>query len=89
MAQKRWAFAAIATLLRERAEASIAVNDVAQIALARDPWGSPYLRNENEGENLDVPCQPDAIASAGPNGLFGAAADIVVAVPNAFYPETR
>ncbi|MHC1788036.1 hypothetical protein [Solidesulfovibrio sp.] len=57
--------------------------------LARDPWGSPYLLNENEAESPDFPCLPDAVASAGQNGLFGDADDIVLDVPNAFCPEPR
>ena len=57
--------------------------------LARDPWGSPYLLNENEAESPDFPCLPDVVASAGPNGLAGDADDIVVAVPNALCPGTR
>ena len=151
MARKRREFAAMVTLLRERAEASIALGDLSKMALAakkaegkplaaitgencslcgcegrdlrsippgdvcrvkwettrarlgraadasprllaalaRDPWGAPYLINENEGESPDFPCLPDTVASAGQNGLFGDADDIVVAVPNAFCPETR
>jgi hypothetical protein len=57
--------------------------------LARDPWGSPYLLNENEGESPDFPCLPDVAVSAGQNGLFGDADDITVAVPNAFCPVAR
>lgn len=51
--------------------------------LARDPWGSPYLLNENEGESADFPFEPDTIASPGQNGLAGDADDITLAVPNA------
>lgn len=50
---------------------------------ARDPWGSPFLLNENEGESADFPFESDTVASAGQNGLAGDADDIVVAVPNA------
>lgn len=151
MARKRREFAAMVTLLRERAEASIALEDLAKLSLAakkaekkplfaitgencsvcgcegrdlrtipegdvcrrkwdasrerlgraaeasprflaelvRDPWGSPYLLNENEGESPDFPCLPDTVASAGQNGLYGDADDIVVAVPSAFCPEKR
>ena len=151
MARKRREFAAMVTLLRERAEASIALGDLSKMALAakkaedkplfvitgencslcgcegrdlrtlapgdvcrrkwdatrtrlgraagasprlltalaRDPWGSPYLLNENEGESPDFPCLPDTIASAGANGLFGDADDLTVTVPNAFCPEPR
>jgi hypothetical protein len=52
--------------------------------LARDPWGSPFLLNENEGESPDFPCVPDVIASAGPNGRAGDGDDIAVAVENVF-----
>lgn len=51
--------------------------------LARDPWGSPYLLNENEGESADFPFEPDTLASPGQNGLVGDGDDITVAVPNA------
>jgi hypothetical protein len=51
--------------------------------LARDPWGSPYLLNENEGESADFPFESDTIASPGQNGLAGDADDITLAVPNA------
>jgi|GEM_PF-2017168 len=54
---------------------------------ARDPWGAPYLLNENEGESPDFPCLPDTFATAGQNGLAGDGDDIQVAVPNAFCPK--
>ena len=44
--------------------------------LERDPWGSPYLFDENELEiapgNPSNPCncRHDVVASAGPNGIF-------------------
>lgn len=57
--------------------------------LARDPWGSPYLLNENEAESPDFPCLPDVVTSAGQNGLLGDADDLVQDVPNAFCPEKR
>ena len=63
--------------------------DTARERLVRDPWGSPYLLNENEGESPDFPCLPDAVVSAGQNGLFGDADDIVAAVPNAFCPKDK
>ena len=40
-----------------------------------DPWGSPYLFNENEGEGG---CYTDNIASAGPNGLWYDSDDVTV-----------
>jgi prepilin-type N-terminal cleavage/methylation domain-containing protein len=37
----------------------------------RDPWGSPYLWDENEGENVALPCSStDNIFSAGPDGAY-------------------
>ncbi len=54
--------------------------------LSRDPWGAPYLLNENEGESPDFPCLPDTVASAGQHGLAGDGDDIVVSVPNAACP---
>ena len=33
-----------------------------------DPWGTPYLFDENEGEGGN--CNKDSISSAGPNGIF-------------------
>jgi hypothetical protein len=53
----------------------------------RDPWGSPYLLNENEGESPDFPCEPDTFATAGQDGLAGDGDDIAAAVPNAFCPQ--
>lgn len=48
----------------------------------RDPWGSPYLVDENEGEFGDPAtdivnyCRKDFIISAGPDGLRPSADDI-------------
>lgn len=43
--------------------------------MERDPWGSPYLFDPNEGEDnspFNGPCdRKDTITSAGPNGIFG------------------
>ena len=37
----------------------------------RDPWGSPYLLDENEHEiNRIFPCSNDRILSAGPDGYW-------------------
>ncbi len=42
--------------------------------MKRDPWGSPYLLDENEGEggNCD---RTDSIRTAGPDGLFNTSDD--------------
>jgi prepilin-type N-terminal cleavage/methylation domain-containing protein len=43
-----------------------------------DPWGGPYLINENEGEGPPgADCYPDIVASAGPNGIYYDSDDIV------------
>lgn len=36
----------------------------------RDPWGSPYILDENEGENPADPCRQDRIISAGFDGIM-------------------
>lgn len=59
-------------------------SDKALARLARDPFGAPYLLNENEAESPDLPCVPDTFDSAGQNGLAGDGDDIAVAVPNAW-----
>jgi len=42
----------------------------------RDPWGSPYLMDENEYEPGFPPCRQDYIVSVGPDGIFGNGDDI-------------
>jgi len=40
-------------------------------SMSRDPWGSPYILDENEGANsgnVGDPCRADHIFSAGPDG---------------------
>jgi hypothetical protein len=46
----------------------------------RDPWGSPFLLNENEGEVGLPPCSPDIITSVGHDGIHGTADDIAIEV---------
>ncbi|MDQ1284213.1 MAG: hypothetical protein QG620_561 [Patescibacteria group bacterium] len=36
--------------------------------LKRDPWGSPYMLDENEGEFSTNPCRLDKVFTAGPDG---------------------
>lgn len=43
--------------------------------MARDPWGSPYLLDENEGEQIATPCRYDSLVSAGPDGRSGSPSD--------------
>lgn len=47
----------------------------------RDPWGSPYLLDENEGEQVATPCVADALTSAGPDGVYQTSDDVTVSVP--------
>jgi len=50
----------------------------------RDPWGSPYALDENEGEFGVNDCRNDQIRSAGPDGVLNTDDDIVVIIRNAF-----
>ena len=43
----------------------------------KDPWGSPYLLDENEAENSTY-CRRDWILSAGPDQIFGNTDDIML-----------
>ena len=70
-----------AALARLGAAAGASPEELA--GLARDPWGSPYLLNENEGESPDLPSVQDTVTSVGQNGLAGDGDDITVAVPQA------
>lgn len=47
-------------------------------ALGRDPWGSPYVIDENDGEYESNPCRPDTLRSVGPDGTYGSADDIII-----------
>ncbi|MEY2665300.1 MAG: hypothetical protein RLZZ480_405 [Candidatus Parcubacteria bacterium] len=49
--------------------------------LVRDPWGSPYLLDENEGENAGTPCINDTISSAGDDARAGTADDYIITIP--------
>jgi len=57
-----------------------------ELRLLRDPWGSPYVLNENEGETPGQ-CEADVIRSAGPDGILGTPDDIKVRVPTLCTPE--
>jgi prepilin-type N-terminal cleavage/methylation domain-containing protein len=43
-----------------------------------DPWGSPYLLDENEDEQPSNPCRFDQVFSAGPDRILSTTADNVV-----------
>lgn len=49
--------------------------------LLRDPWGSPYLLNENEGEYTPACTYQDSISSAGPDGVFWSSDDFSMLIP--------
>ncbi len=51
--------------------------------MTRDPWGSPYTVDENQGEGGAPGCStPDSFRSVGPNGIWGDGDDITsIAVP--------
>ncbi|OGE93726.1 MAG: hypothetical protein A3C85_04025 [Candidatus Doudnabacteria bacterium RIFCSPHIGHO2_02_FULL_48_21] len=50
--------------------------------MKRDPWGSPYMVDENENEFGSADCRPDYIGSAGPDGISDAGNDdIYVYIP--------
>lgn len=46
-----------------------------------DPWGSPYLMDENEGEQSGNPCIRDTIQSAGPDKITGTGDEITIGIP--------
>lgn len=48
---------------------------------ARDPWGSPYLLDENENEFPADLCRMDRISTAGPDGMIGTGDDLAETVP--------
>ena len=48
---------------------------------SRDPWGSPWLLDENEGEYVATPCRADTITSAGADGIRSTADDYTFTLP--------
>ena len=52
----------------------------------RDPWGSPYLLDENEGENTPTSCGADTLTSAGPDGTQSTSDDLSTTVPDTTGP---
>jgi prepilin-type N-terminal cleavage/methylation domain-containing protein len=49
--------------------------------LQQDPWGNPYLLDENQGESGPSDCRQDRIFSAGADSLRGTSDDIVKIIP--------
>jgi len=47
----------------------------------RDPWGSPYLLDENEGEIPGDFCRADTIRSAGEDGIRNNSDDFAITLP--------
>ena len=66
-------YQAAVTALNNAAQGTIVFNQV-----IADPWGAPYLFNENEGEGG---CYTDNILSPGPDGLWYNSDDINVNLP--------
>ena len=46
-----------------------------------DPWGSPYLLDENELEYASDPCRRDWLRSAGRDGIKNTSDDYVIRLP--------
>lgn len=49
--------------------------------LIRDPWGSPYMLDENEAEHGPSDCFPDYLFTVGPDGQSFTADDFFMALP--------
>jgi prepilin-type N-terminal cleavage/methylation domain-containing protein len=47
---------------------------------AKDPWGAPYILDENEGEGGSSDCRRDMLLSAGPDRISSTADDIRVPI---------
>jgi len=54
----------------------------------RDPWGSPFALNENEGE-VKGECTPDVIRSAGPDGVLNTSDDIGIQASTVFCEQPK
>ena len=54
---------------------------VQNLNMFRDPWGSPYLLDENEGEQVGNPCVADQLTTYGPDGMSGGGDDITMNLP--------
>ncbi len=69
-----------------------AAGNASGLSVFSDPWGAPYLFNENEGEAcccIDMVnwCCTDNILSAGPDGLYYNSDDIVANIETECRPE--
>src|SRR5581483_3801513 len=54
--------------------------------MTRDPWGSPYLVDENQGEG-GVCTSVDGFRSAGPDGIYGNSDDVTISSPIPLSPK--
>ena len=61
------------------ANSSIYISDASNFY--RDPWGSPYLIDENEMEFSHDLCRADALRSVGADKIYGTSDDIVMSLP--------
>jgi prepilin-type N-terminal cleavage/methylation domain-containing protein len=63
----------VLNILNTEANGTISISSIPE-----DPWGAPYLFNENEGEGG---CFTDNLLSAGPNGVYYDSDDINFNMP--------
>ena len=67
--------------LENIARQSVTLDDIE--SLVRDPWGSPYQLDENEGEVVGGnACRIDHISTVGADGIRGNADDFIVQMPS-------
>jgi prepilin-type N-terminal cleavage/methylation domain-containing protein len=52
----------------------------------RDPWGSPYILDENEHEGGPSDCRFDNIRTAGPDGIMYTGDDLSYTIPHYICP---
>jgi hypothetical protein len=67
-------------LTKIETKASLAAGSLSG-AYVRDPWGSPYLLDENEKESGPADCRQDLLFSAGPDGVRGTTDDVAPTFP--------
>jgi prepilin-type N-terminal cleavage/methylation domain-containing protein len=60
---------------------SVAAGGVNGSGFYTDPWGSPYLIDENEGENPSNLCRKDNLGSVGPDKIKTTSDDIFIGLP--------
>jgi len=60
---------------------SIYLSNTNASQLYRDPWGSPYVLDENEGEFSANPCRADLIRTVGPDRTYGTSDDRTTLLP--------